>query len=91
MKTTDQLVCKSVTRPSFSIRKVVTPSGDYLTGQYVHPLGLVTVYSESKITLITTFKDGQLYSRSRADHPTDRQITNFCRSLLLELHSENIK
>ncbi|OJW75686.1 hypothetical protein [Spirosoma sp. 48-14] len=59
----------------------------YLEGVYMHSLGVVHVYCEKAYCRIDTSWGATWYMRERRDQPTPRQISNFCRQLLKDIHS----
>lgn len=84
MRISRRLICQRLRCGSLKLTPVTTPSGNYRIGHYTHPLGIVTVHCESRVTFLTTVHNGQLYSRSRTDHPSDGQISRACRQLLID-------
>lgn len=60
-------------------------SGNYSTGFYMHPLGMVYVYHQNNYCMIRTSCNGFEYSRHWSANLTPRQVSNKCRKLLLDI------
>lgn len=79
----------SVAKGFFRINTHQTSSGDYETGEFISPGGIVSVYRQHDLTRLDYAANGQCYSRSWRFRFGDRTIRKLARQLVADVQDSH--